>query len=117
MKTPEAIICALYLIAVIINALKTYCDGAIDTWCLKRKLYFLCYSTIAIIVFFYELRIFIKNPAFNFYTQIALGAQFILLSLVPCGIEIFNKPWPIRRLRDLAFAATGISQIYSTLYH
>jgi hypothetical protein len=101
----------LSIVAIIGGSLQNYSKKPFNNWSKQRKLYFTCWTAVAFISFVNGFRFFIDNPIFNFYAQFASGVQFMLIAFVPCGIDIFNKPWPIRLLRDVAFIAIGIAHI------
>lgn len=98
-------------VAVMGGVLKNYSDKPLPSWSWQRKLYFSCWTCVALISFINGLRVFIEDPTFNFYAQFALGIQFLLIAVVPCGLKVFNKPWPVRRLRDLLFIGLGVLYI------
>lgn len=98
-------------VAVRIGVLKYYSDKPLNNWSWQRKLYFSCWLGVALISFVNGLRVFIENPTFNFYAQFALGIQFLLIAVMPCRVKVLNKPWPVRRLRDLFLVGMGIMSI------
>ncbi len=99
-------------VAVLGGVYKNYSDKPFSSWSRQRKLYFSCWSSVVLISFINGFRVFIENPTFNFYAQLGLGVQTLLIAVVPCGIEFFNKPWPMRRLRDLFLVVLGALQIF-----
>ena len=95
----------------VFGALENYSKKSLNKWSWRRKLYFSCWSGVALISFLNGLRAFIENPTFNFYAQVALGILFFMVAVVPCGVEFFNKSWLVRRLRDLLCVVIGVTQI------
>jgi hypothetical protein len=74
----------------------------------KRTLYLACWSAYALIgAVTGMLVLFVGLSDYLFWVRIAVGTQFLLLAVVPCGSDSINKTWLRRRLRDLAFVAAG----------
>ncbi len=91
---------------------KYYASKPLSQWSWKRKLYFSCWSAVVLISFINGFRCVIENRTFNFYAQFAIGIQWMLVAIVPCGMNFFNKPWPMRRFRDSIFIGIGALDIY-----
>jgi|GEM_PF-5842000 hypothetical protein len=91
---------------------RNYSDKPLLLWSWQRKLYFSCWSVFVLICAVNGFRIFIEDTSFNFWAQLAGGISTMSLAIVPCGMDVLNKPWPVRRLRDLVFIALGAGHIY-----
>jgi hypothetical protein len=100
------------VVALLGGVLKNYSEKPFRLWSWQRKLYFTCWGLGMVISIVNGFRILIADPSFNFWAQLALGVQLILIAFVPCGMDIFNKPWPVRRMRDLVFIGLGALHIH-----
>lgn len=104
------------VLVIICRVLKNYSNKPFCDWSWQRKLYFFCWSAVALISFIYGFRAFINNHVFNSFATFLFGIQWILFAFVPCGIKILNKSWLVRRLRDSAFVVLGGAYIYQAFH-
>jgi len=75
---------------------------------IQNKNYAIGWLIVVLICFINGFRCLIHNADFNFYCQIALGIQFLVIALLPCGIQAINQNPPIKILRNMLFVILAV---------
>jgi len=113
----------IYFVVLFVYAFFAFCaaikhsGGArrFGIWSWRRKSYVGIWIIVAVISIVNGFRAFSYNHTFDFYSNLALGFQWLLIAYVPCGIGVFNKFWPIRMLRNSLFIFMGTTTILQSL--